>query len=422
MKRLVCMVLLIVFAMSFAAAENADLSAMSDEELKTLREQIDAELLRRTYATANDSAEDGILGVWYLTEATVNGQNMDVSNTGVAMSVEFREDLTFSIVRNGMRSSGMWNQDGNRYYASGVEVILSDGRLEITEDGSTMRFSREPVDSTIPQTVAARSEDEFIGEWVLDKVGLDGVVVPAGIAPENVGTDLLITIKPGKASIDWDYLGLLMEFDTSFTDGRLVLLSGGQNDPGVRFSPVEKTNEDGLMFTMAVDDSAEPISLYMKKDPLLLNEGPIPSFGLKGGMSRRQIVSRMENQGFVLYEEDYKENNDAAEGYFAFYGKAEVFGMEATTVKVTMSPRNVDYAYYFFGEEAEFRNRLPAADTKWYRADELESVYDYLYQSLKDRFGSPGDYDWPVWKIDGTYYSLPAYSEKDQMVLLSVFH
>lgn len=171
---------------------------------------------------------------------------------------------------------------------------------------------------------------------------------------------------------------------------------------------------------MYVSKDIEPVTLYMKKDPIFEEKGPIPSFGITLGMSEQQIISIMKKQGLTLFEENYKETNGRIEGDFLFCGKAEVYGMEITAVKLTVSLFDVEYCYYFFDEEADFRSRLPAPDAKWYQVGELEGIYNHLRQSLKNEFGDPVDQkDW--WKIDSTYYSLFNGSETDHMVFLSVF-
>lgn len=423
MKKWMAALLAAVLLISLAAADGLDLSNMTDTELKELKEEIDAELLKRSCAAEDSPTEDDMItGAWYLSEATANGQRVEVSNTGMAASIVIGPDGTYSFEINGMKTSGLWRRDGDRYYIAGDEVVEDDGRLIITTNDLRMVFAREPVDTEIPRTVAASGETDFLGEWVLDKVGQKGVVVPADIAPEGIGTDISMSIKQGTASVEWGSAGLSAGFDTSFADGRLTLSSGEQEKTGISFSPLEKTADDEIVTTMSMESGTEPVAIYLKRNPLYTEKEPIPSFGLKPGMSREQIISAMEKHGLVLFEEKYEENDLIAEGYFAFYGKAEVFGREVTTVKVTMSSRSVDYAFYFFDEQAEYRSRLPVSDARWYRTDELKAVFNHLYESLKERFGEPGaQYDWPVWKIKGKYYSLPEYSEADHMVIFSIF-
>ena len=124
----------------------------------------------------------------------------------------------------------------------------------------------------------------------------------------------------------------------------------------------------------------------------------------------------------TLFEEEYTEKDNIADGSFAFYGKTEVFGEEPTAVVVKPGTWGVDYVYYFFDTQAEFRSRLTAEDARWYQADELKDTYDRLQQSMKNHFGEPGDYDGLTWKIDGTYYDLHGYRENSHMIILSVFH
>ena len=230
MKRLFCLVILFVMAFSVAAAETVDLTALSEAELIKLKDDIDAELQRRA-----DMQEDPITGTWYLSEVVINGQRMDVSTTGVSSTLEIRADMTFTLTANGIQNSGMWSREGDRYNIAGSIMTLSDGKLIGEDDQITMVFIRDAVGVSVTQTVSASGEEEFLGEWKLDRVGQNGVVVPITIGSESYEVEM--NVQPGAVAITWSDLHTTDRLESAFVDGRLVL--SGETAFGIHYSPLD---------------------------------------------------------------------------------------------------------------------------------------------------------------------------------------
>ena len=415
LKRFLCIIILCAFAFSFAAAESTDLPQMPDAELKTLKNEADAALLRSIYSTNEYPADDPVTGIWYMVEANMYGQPFDIAYAGLFMSIEIKPDMTFTASTNGVKNTGTWEQKDGRCFLEGQEIELSDGKLRIVTDDYVMVFSRQPIDTGVPQAVPATGEEDFLGDWMLDKVGRGGIVIPAGYVSDGIGTCVSMSIRTGSSSVDWEDVEIYREYRTTFAEDGLALSCEEDGDIGVLFSPLEKTEGDGIATTMSMDGVAEPVTLWLKRDPAFTETDPIPTFGLKQGMSRNQIVRKMERHGLTLFEEQYEETEHGFEGYLAFYGNAELFGQEATVIKVRSESSRLKYTYYFFDEEAEFRDRLPVPDARWYHTGELKGIYDRLLASLTGELGDPGDHkDW--WRIGSTYYILSDDSEEGHMV------
>ena len=413
MKRLFCLVILFVMAFSVAAAETVDLTALSEAELIKLKDDIDAELQRRA-----DMPEDPITGTWYLSEVIINGQRMDVSTTGVSSTLEIRADTTFTLTANGIQNSGMWSREGDRYNLAGSIMTLSDGKLIGEDDQITMVFIRDAVGVSVTQTVSASGEEEFLGEWKLDRVGQNGVVVPITIGSESYEVEM--NVQPGAVAITWSDLHTTDRLESAFVDGRLVL--SGETAFGIHYSPLEKTDDGGIRTTVESGDyGIETVDLYFVKVPEPVENEPIPTFGLTSGMTRDQIVSRMEGQGLKLFEEQSLNPESNSDGYLGFYGDIGVFGRKATVVVIYPYSLHIEYVFYFFDKESGFWSRLPTEDAMWYQTEELAGVHEDLYRGMVDKFGEPtNEGNW--WKIGSDYYSLSDYPGTTPHMLIFSIH
>ena len=415
MKCLFCMVVLLAMIFSLAAAEGVDLTAMSETELTTLRDAIDAELERR--AGAADTEADPITGTWYLTEVVLNGQPVDAATSGVSATMEVSPDGTFTLTVNGTRNTSMWSRDGEGYSLAGAEATLSDGKLTVADSSMQMVFVREEVEMSVTQAVDAGGEADFLGEWILDRIGQGGVIVPANASGESF--DISLSVKAGCATITWKDLGRSWEFTSSAADGRLELTYIGTEDPVFDFSALEKMDDGCVRTIVSGENGIEPVELYFKKDPRFADPEPIPTFGLTTGMNRDEIVAQMESQGLKLFEEQSRPTDRGTDMYLAFYGNIRVFGYEATAVMIEPGINKIEYVFYFFDEEAGFRSRLPVADAKWYAVGELKGVYDDLCRTMVSLYGE-SEYEEPWWRVGTDYYMVSDNIDPDHMVIFSV--
>ena len=212
MKRLFCLVILFVMAFSVAAAETVDLTAMSEDELLKLKDDIDAELPRRA-----DLQEDPITGTWYLSEAVMNGMSMTPSMLNMSITLEFNEDGTLvstaSYAGQDETENDTWAQNGSTITittedGSSYDMSLTDGVLALEQEGGVMNFSREnPAESEAAAPaaagVAAESEDVFLGDWELDSVELMGMRLTKDMfaAAGMTGFTVKLHIEPGKVTM-----------------------------------------------------------------------------------------------------------------------------------------------------------------------------------------------------------------------------
>lgn len=223
-------------------------------------------------------AEDPIIGKWYLTEIIQDGQNYQAPDIGIEMTIEVKSDNTFTFTIGSIENTGKWQQSGNTYTLGKKEAVLEGGTLSMDSGSMHMIFTRTAGEPTVLQPLHADSEDEFIGSWVLDRVGTNGVVVPVGNTPGEKTFDVSMIVSPGSATVYFDIKDVdrtTLNYQTSYEDGKLVLSSDAYDALGITITPLEKTDE-GIMTTLSMpsEDSGEPVTLYLKKD-----ETAAPSLG-----------------------------------------------------------------------------------------------------------------------------------------------
>ena len=219
-------------------------------------------------------ADESVVGTWYLKDLSMGGQTIAASLLGMSMSLEFKEDGTLTIVTaygdEPETDTGTWTQDGSAITITGegsdgpqsFTLQLADGVLSMEQEGSLMNFTQEEpaAAGSRTATVAAESEEAFLGTWQLTSVEIMGQEVPTALLSSfGLDMNLTLTVEAGKATLIAAVAGESTEeaFATSFADGKLTLSKEGAEE-----SISMALTEDGrLAFILPI--SEQTFSVYL---------------------------------------------------------------------------------------------------------------------------------------------------------------
>ena len=218
-------------------------------------------------------AEEDITGTWYVTSLYMGENEVDPTMVGISIVFELNADGTGVATTNqqGEESTAevSWSlADGKVTMTVDGEAAngeLKDGKMTITTPGGDMVLSREASAFTVPQPVAAESEEAFLGTWnaVRAVVGDDGsTIIPLDMFASTLGMDLAasLNIEAGKASLSIRFLSEelpVAEGTTAFADGVLTITIEGL-DP----ITVQLTDSGELFATIQVSQIATTLPLY----------------------------------------------------------------------------------------------------------------------------------------------------------------
>lgn len=220
-------------------------------------------------------ADETLAGDWYLVELLFGeesmnpamlGMNMvmtlDEDGTGIMVSVSEDEDepdtepVTWKATETGLRMT-ITDDDETET----MEFVLEDGLLKSEMEGLGMVFSREaPEDVVLPEAIVAESEDEFVGEWMINSMVIDGTMIPASL----FGLEITVIIEPGMATIisteeDDEDETLL----TTFEDGVLFGVEPDEDDIDEDDVTVFELNDNGWLSITQVLDEEEDSAMIM---------------------------------------------------------------------------------------------------------------------------------------------------------------
>ncbi len=186
-----------------------------------------------------------LTGVWYLSNLKMGETEVNPSTIGLSLSFHLNADGSAVAVTPGQEETedqnASWalNDEGSLVISQdGTDRVftVSDGTLEGDIGGMIGVFTREaPVAEEKPAPVAADSENAFLGSWKLNRVELEGNLIPADMLAMG-GLDLtaVLTVEAGKASVILTFFGSelpAIEGTTAFADGALAMTVEGLEDP-----------------------------------------------------------------------------------------------------------------------------------------------------------------------------------------------
>lgn len=185
-------------------------------------------------------ADESIVGTWYLSEISAQGQSFSPATFGMSMSFDLKEDGTAEGVTSyGSESqavTGTWKLEGETISitvdnATQSGSFTGDSFTIESPDGS-MIFTRNAPEAApaAGNTVAADSEAAFYGTWVLSSVEIMGQSVPVEMfAAFGLDMKITATIEAGKTTLAMSYNGESQQKDlsSSFRDGKLYLADEG---------------------------------------------------------------------------------------------------------------------------------------------------------------------------------------------------
>ena len=212
-------------------------------------------------------AEETVTGIWYLVEAA----GLNPAAIGMSMTITLNEDGTGVVSQPAGDKEASWKLDGSTLTLTmdgeDENFEVSDGTLKTTLlDGTPLTFGREEAAVVIPQAVAAESEEDFFGTWVVSTIGMNGALLPMNAVPEKFAIfNMAAVIEAGKASVaaSLEDMENCKEFTTELQEGKLVMSRPGDNggDPVIRM--LESTDQGKLL--MSINLNGTPIALYLDK-------------------------------------------------------------------------------------------------------------------------------------------------------------
>lgn len=122
--------------------------------------------MKYTYSRAAGAVD--YAGMWTLTGAEMAGTPIDLSLIGLEMTMDLRADGTCTLTTMGEAEEGVWTADASGAvvtdsYGDAQILVMVDGKLEATQDGMKIIFSRTG-DAAF-----------FVGKWVMTGMVANGV-------------------------------------------------------------------------------------------------------------------------------------------------------------------------------------------------------------------------------------------------------
>ena len=209
-----------------------------------------------------------VTGDWYLTEMTAQGMTINPGDMGMYMAMNLAEDGTATVANNFSGAddtqTGTWTMEGDTISVTiqddVEEFVLADGKLTAGQEGMSMLLSRE-MPATVPQAVAAESEEPFLGAWKLDSVLLNGMLIPA----ENYGVATHFVIEPGKVTetSGEGEEAKVTEYTSEFGNGVLQLKA---EDEDVKLPVLFLNTNGGIMFILDVEEGVSMTMYFVGEE------------------------------------------------------------------------------------------------------------------------------------------------------------
>ena len=196
---------------------------------ETIPESTDAPASETTAAPENtteaqDAAiPDEYLGAWYGVSMEIEGVSYPLADMGMDLTITIGADGTAEMHMNGEDERIRCSMQDGVLTADGVSFALQDSMLVVSEDGMTMKLSREKPEASaasIPVIDESATIDDLKGVWALAHVTMDGVTLPAEAA-EMAGDTLVVYGD----SCDLTLQGMTVDGLTCSMDGYALLIS-----------------------------------------------------------------------------------------------------------------------------------------------------------------------------------------------------
>ena len=212
-------------------------------------------------------AED-LTGDWYLLGMKTEEISINAADQGVSTVMTLNADGTAQVVSAYGEGEpdvldGAWTVTdvgvAVTMEESTQEFVLEDGTLVLEEEGMVSVFGREaPAPTAMPAFIAAETEDQFFGEWVLTKSFYMGMTMSA-----SAMGDSRVIIEAGKltestAAEDGDE-PISIEHATAFADGKLTV----NGEEGEALLTVELMEDGGL--AVAVGEGELLILMFFER-------------------------------------------------------------------------------------------------------------------------------------------------------------
>ncbi|MBO7662467.1 MAG: hypothetical protein J6U01_03770 [Clostridia bacterium] len=218
-------------------------------------------------AALAENAAAGVVGMWYLKSVQNGTMNVEASTLGMVITLEVREDASFTMDAMGTKTTGTWVLNGNTLALTAegatIEAVYADETLTMAQEENQMIFTKEEQKAlTLAPVKANAAAEEFEGNWTSTYAGVGGMVVNADASPETMAT---LKIEKGQMSIAGDgSLGKLtggLALPMSYENGQLTYaMSAGSMT--ITYTAVML--EDGML-GLTADIGSTAITIYFTK-------------------------------------------------------------------------------------------------------------------------------------------------------------
>lgn len=201
-------------------------------------------------AALAENAATGVVGMWYLKTVQNGTMNVDASTVGMVITLEVKEDASFTMDAMGTVTNGTWELKDNTLALTAegttIEATYADETLTMAQGENQMIFTKEEQKAlTLAPVKENAAEEEFEGNWTSAYASVGGAIVNADVSKETMAT---LKIEKGQMSIAGD--------------GSLGKLTGGLQLP--------MTYENGkLTYTMSAGTMSVVYTAVMLEDGML---------------------------------------------------------------------------------------------------------------------------------------------------------
>ena len=214
-------------------------------------------------------AEEEITGDWFVKTMKEGDQEYDAASIGYAMTLTLNDDGTVVMAIPGQEASvGTWTLEGDRITVtindSPVSGTVSDGVMDLEQDGMELIFTREAVEAiAVAEIKAAEAAEAFYGEWTCAYADADGMIVDIAVAdmgrPNMSISETAMTFSDEEDGLLAFLLNMAKLGAPSFGEGKLTV-NAGPDAPNPEFSATVELLEDGMTKLTMITDT--PLVLY----------------------------------------------------------------------------------------------------------------------------------------------------------------
>ena len=218
-------------------------------------------------AALAENAATGVVGMWYLKTVQNGTMSVDASTVGMVITLEVKEDASFTMDAMGTVTNGTWELKDNTLALTAegttIEATYADETLTLAQGENQMIFTKEEQKAlTLAPVKESAAAEEFEGNWISTYVSVEGQIIKADMSPEFSAT---LKIEKGQMTVEGDsMIGKLtagLALPLTYENGQMTYtMSVGTMS--VVYTAVML--EDGML-GLTVDTGIKVITIYFTK-------------------------------------------------------------------------------------------------------------------------------------------------------------